>query len=190
MHKLYPVDAADLLQLALPSHMAVRFPGEREQLLLLVKQDQRQQKELPSWFSSQDWQNYKRQFYERSARLMSIMGAIRTPSVQNIGPDGSRAAWLLAQHSPLDIMRIMLDKFEYLYYKDKESAFYQGIPFLRDRVRIFQMKPQLYGTQRYVLSDGREKYYPVRGFDALDQRRMVFGLAPLELKVNGEWPQE
>ncbi len=118
------------------------------------------------------------------------MNLVRTPSSNNIGLDGSRAAWLISQHSQLQIMAFMLKKFEYLYRKDKETVFYQGIPFLKDRLRILGHKAQLYGTQRFSRPDGSEAIFPIRGFYNLNYRRKQYGLAPLHLKANGVWPQQ
>ncbi|HKR81419.1 MAG TPA: hypothetical protein VJR27_00255 [Candidatus Saccharimonadales bacterium] len=49
---------------------------------------------------------------ERARELLGLLKQIRTPSVRNIGLDGSKAAWLIAHHNIdyLDTGSIMLKK--------------------------------------------------------------------------------
>ena len=101
--------------------------------------------------------------FSRAKKASNILQTIKTPSVKNIGMDGSRALWLLALHN-CDIENLgerMLHAMRRLYYRDSESVFSPGIPYLADRVRIYKSDfshnvKLWYNTQKWiqVLPDG------------------------------------
>lgn len=105
---------------------------------------------------------------KRADELLVFLEQIRSPSARNIGLDGSRAAWLIAQHNPdhRGLASLMLRKMKYLYYKDKRQVYYRGIPYLVDRLMIHRQgwrrdAKQLYGTQGYFDDHGRLHGYPI-----------------------------
>jgi hypothetical protein len=125
---------------------------------------------------------------QRTEKLMKILDIIKTPSVRNIGLDGSRAVWLLANHSPsAELTRLVLKKMQTLYYRDKSQVFYAGIPYLVDhlmlRAKSFAHEAkQLYGTRYYYIKyeggAGVVGNFPIIDEAGLAARRRKFDLAP------------
>jgi hypothetical protein len=119
----------------------------------------------------------------RARELLQLLNLIRTPSARNIGLDGSRAVWLIAQHNVdyLNAGAIILKKMKYLYHKDKSDVYYQGIPYLIDR-RMIQKNnwahtnKQLYGTQAYYDNKGVMHGYPIINPKKLAERLKKFDL--------------
>ena len=156
----------------------VKYPEVRKELLLLMEEDQadRRQWETTGMADVKARKKVGSSDKVRTARLLELLTIIKSPGTANIGLDGSRAVWLLAQHSNEDVMALVLQKFRNLYYKDKSQVFYQGIPYLADRIRIMKGKKQLYGTQYFTDNAGKEGKFPISNPKALAKRRSRFGL--------------
>ncbi len=114
--------------------------------------------------------------HKRATRVRQLLELIRNPAAANIGLDGSRALWLVTQHSDLDLMLLVLKLFRHTYYRRRQNIFYQGIPYLSDRTRIIQGYKQRYGTQYFVGDDNQSHRFPVTNPQLLKQRRLSFGL--------------
>jgi len=127
----------------------------------------------------------------RMEEVLEILERIKTPSAKNIGLDGSRAVWLIAQHNwnYKEAGNLVLKKLRQIYYRDKSQVYYQGIPYLVDRMMVGShlsrpdndyLPKQYYGTQGWCrrLDDGSYKFewYPVKNPKALAGRRKKFGL--------------
>ena len=54
------------------------------------------------------------------------------------------------------------------------------LAYLTDRLRTFEGKPQLYGTQGQTNSDGLIVPFPIEDEEHVDERREAIGLEPLE----------
>lgn len=152
----------------------IKYPQIRERLLKLAEEDQ--QDRQPGKFYGKDPAHPDQLLLARAARrdkkradeLLVLLKQIRSPSSHNIGLDGSRAAWLIAQHNPdyKGLGPLMLRKMKYLYYKDRHQVYYRGIPYLVDRLMIHKQgwrkdAKQLYGTQGYFDGCGRLHGYPI-----------------------------
>lgn len=165
----------------------IRYPSVRKRLLELMKADQedREPEKVTQTLAKpnlteSEWMEPDR---ARARELLELLEQIRTPSVSNIGLDGSNAAWLIAQHNIdyLDTGKIMLKKMKYLYYKDRNEVFYQGIPYLVDRLMVQKnnwnkANKQLYGTQAYYDDEGIMHRYPVINPKGLAKRLKKFDL--------------
>lgn len=115
-------------------------------------------------------------------QLVKILDVIKTPSVKNIGQDGALAVWLIAQHASYDLalMKRVLRLIRSATKSNRKNGYYRGIPYLLDRIRIFEGQPQLYGTQFFMGTNGRPNLYSVQDQKNLDKRRAAYGLEPFK----------
>ena len=167
----------------------VRYPDVRKRLLELMAEDQedRQPGRFYGGNPSKPDQLLMDKFIRRDRRradeLLAILARVRSPSVRNIGLDGSRAAWLIAQHNPdyRNLGPLMLRKMKYLYHKDKSQVYYRGIPYLVDRLMLLRQNwqrnaKQLYGTQGYFDVQGNLRSHPV-----IDRKNLLNRLKKFDL---------
>lgn len=119
--------------------------------------------------------------HEANAReLEGILAAIGWPTSRLAGDDGAEAAWLIAQHA------IGLPRFQRECLELLEAAVAAGdVPawqtaMLLDRIRTFEGRPQVYGTQFDWDESGRLSPVPIESPDDVDWRRAGIGLEPLE----------
>lgn len=180
----------DIIQRKLPSSGSVRYPTERDALLLLMHEDQSTRNDidflkLPSATS----EVLKQQESYRASTLKKILDHIETPSVQNIGMDGARAAWLIALHNctMYDVGRRMLSQMQKLYINDRSQVFAPGIPYLTDRLMVIDgnfdhSTHQLYGTQRWrrLNSDNTITHgtFPIAQRSTLSERLREYSIDP------------
>ena len=106
-----------------------------------------------------------------SDNIKAIISEIGWPSAKKIGAENERSAWLIIQHSPDEAFQKKC-----LALMKKESANEKFIAYLEDRLRVFDNKKQLYGTQFYFDSDGKLVPRPIYNIKELEFRRMKVGL--------------
>jgi hypothetical protein len=156
-----------------------KFPEERQRLLAMAKQDQAIRRDGDfSRVSTElemrriDWANQR--------ELRTILRRINLPSAENIGMDGAEAAWLIAQHCYFDISLLisMLRRMQKCMAKNPRNGYWRGIPYLIDRSRLAEGKPQLYGTQIWGPAGVTPQPYTIEDPDNLDVRRSQYGLEP------------
>ena len=153
----------------------------RERLLALIAEDQRVRAELAADGSLFEGYHPRMEQVHR-ANAQALRDLIRThgwPTELLASPDGAAAAWLVAQHSIGEpaFMRECRDRLE--------AASVAGLvpkwqfAYIDDRIRIFEGKPQRYGTQLDLTPDGPQ---PCALEDAskVDALRAQAGLPPLE----------
>lgn len=179
----------DVVTRALPLSGGVRYPGARKRLLELMKEDQRERSSRAFLATNHKTAVQIRAREDaRAEEAFHLLREIKTPSAANVGLDGSRALWIIALHNcrHKSIGPIVLKKMQRLFYTNKNSVFYPGIPYLTDRAmldsKLFDHSAkQRYGTQRWctVFEDGTSKsgLFPVIDEAGLSQRRAKFGLA-------------
>ena len=82
-----------------------------------------------------------------AARLREIIEQWGWPGKRLAGEDGARAAWLIAQHAigEPSFMRRCLSLLKEAASKG-EAALWQAA-MLEDRIRMYEGRPQVYGTQ-------------------------------------------
>ncbi len=114
----------------------------------------------------------------RTERLAEIMDEHGWPGHDLVGQDGASAAWVIAQHSDLDIdvqrqaLDLMRDAVE------RSDADPTELAYLTDRVALAEGGPQVYGTQIGCV-DGRAEPAELAEPDRVDELRAEVGLDPL-----------
>jgi len=116
---------------------------------------------------------------ENAVKLDKIIAEHGWPGISLVGLDGSRAAWLIAQHSICT--PVLQRKFLALLAKASESgdAPKTQAAFLTDRIRFNENEPQVYGTVLDWNVNG-ELSCEVEDPANLDSRRKEIGLAPFQ----------
>ncbi len=191
---MYYCCTTDVVTRKLSVPQIVRYSSERKRLLTIMEGDQKERSSED--FFSTDKQVAraitKREKY-RTEAVLDILAKIRSPSVRNIGLDGSRAVWLIALHNfqYKQAGKLVLAKMRRLYYENREDVFYPGIPYLVDRIMVAVEQPidpehlpyQLYGTQGFSFvaenGDNITMPFPIKDSKRLRERRKKFGLRPV-----------
>jgi hypothetical protein len=114
------------------------------------------------------------------ARLATIIEQYGWPGKSLVGKDGAWAAWLIAQHSIGNppFMRRCLSLLKQAA-SNKEIIPWQAA-MLEDRIRMFEGKPQIYGTQFQQSNTGDLNPYPIENPESVNERRLAVGLNTLE----------
>jgi len=118
--------------------------------------------------------------HERNAaRLKEIIAAHGWPGRSLVGADGSHAAWRIVQHAIGDppFQRSCVAPIE-RSVAEGEAPLAQ-FAFLIDRVRYFEGKPQIYGTQFDWDENGELNPWPIEDPEHVDERRQRAGLNTL-----------
>jgi len=130
-----------------------------------------------------DYAEEMQQVHEQNAkRLDEIVAEHGWPGISVVGLEGSRAAWLIAQHAICtpDLQR----KFLAVLQRASESGDVskRQVAFLTDRIRFNENKPQLYGT---VLdwNERGELSCELEDPENVDARRREIGLPPFHEDV-------
>jgi hypothetical protein len=163
-----------LLILAAAFLLSAHNNSLENELISMVQVDQ----ELRScWIaspSSEDEEKIKELDCGHVKRLKEIVLEYGWPGISVVGKEGAHAFWLLVQHTPdrtfqkecLELLRDRVAKI------DAEPA---DLAYLEDRVRVFEGKAQVYGTQ-VTISDGVLRFYPIEDIEHIDERRVKVGL--------------
>ena len=100
------------------------------------------------------------------------------PTKSQVGEDGAQAAFLIVQHSPApQFQKKCLELLERAV--DQNEADIINLVYLTDRVRTFEGKPQVYGTQGQTNADGVIIPFPIEDEEHVDERRKAIGLEPI-----------
>jgi hypothetical protein len=118
--------------------------------------------------------------HEKNAlRLQAIIAQIGWPTEFLVGERAAKAAWLIAQHaiSQPEFQRSCLKLLA-------EAALEHMVPLwqpamLEDRIRMFEGRPQLYGTQLKTDAHGNMRPHAIEDPESVDERRRAVGLEPL-----------
>jgi hypothetical protein len=154
----------------------------RAELLAMAAEDSRVREELVR--EGTIWEEYHPRMAEvherNAARLIEIIAEHGWPGRSLAGEDGAEAAWRVLQHAignpPLQRRGVAL----------LEEAAARGevprwqVAYLTDRVRYFEGKPEIYGTQYELDADGETMPSPIEDPDRVDERRRSVGLGTLE----------
>ncbi len=112
-------------------------------------------------------------------RLRAIITQIGWPTEFVVGEPAAKAAWLIAQHaiSQPEFQRSCLRLLA-------EAAREHTVPLwqpamLEDRIRMFEDRPQLYGTQPKPDAHGNLRPYTIEDPERVEERRRAVGLEPL-----------
>lgn len=153
----------------------------RLELLSLAEEDLRVREELAA--QGVLWEGYHPRMEavhrRNAARLAEILEEVGWPAPAMVEEDGAEAAWLVAQHAigePAFQRRCLLAL--------QDAAASGEVPawqpaMLEDRIRMFEGRPQLYGTQLEPDDEGIARPYTIEDPDGVDVRRRAVGLEPL-----------
>lgn len=147
----------------------VQEPELRAELLEMMEADQAER----TGEVGGDWNDE-----ERTARLVEIMDEHGWPGVDLVGDDGATAAWVIAQHSDLDVdvQERALELMREAVAAGQADA--TELAYLEDRVALNTGNPQIYGTQIGCV-DGRAEPAEMVDPESVDHRRAEAGLEPL-----------
>lgn len=115
---------------------------------------------------------------QNAKELDAIIDAVGWPHQGIAGAEGAEAAWLIAQHAislpdfQRKVLRLLKEN-----ANDVEPA---QIAMLEDRIRRFEGKPQLYGTQFDWDENGQLSPGAIEDAANVDRRRASVGLNALQ----------
>lgn len=119
-----------------------------------------------------------------AARLAGIIERHGWPGESLVGEDGAKAAWLVAQHAIGNppFMRKCL-------FLLKQAASGNEVPqwqaaMLEDRIRMYEGRPQVYGSQFQPNENGEFVPYTIENPETINERRHSVGLNTLEEKIS------
>lgn len=114
-----------------------------------------------------------------AARLREIIAEHGWPGTPLVGTRGAQAAWLIAQHAigEPEFMRQCRDLLAGAVAAGAAPAWH--LAYLDDRIRVFEDKPQRYGTQLRAGADGRAEPCPLENPAGVEALRAEVGLPPL-----------
>jgi hypothetical protein len=121
-----------------------------------------------------------------AARLTRILDEHGWPDRSKAGPDGAEAAWLIVQHAIAHpaLQRRALG--ELMKAADRGEVPRWHPVMLEDRIRMFEGRPQRYGTQFDWDADGRLSPVSIEDRADVDQRRKSVGLRPLDEEIEAQ----
>jgi hypothetical protein len=116
-----------------------------------------------------------------AARLREVLARVGWPGRALVGQDGASAAWRIVQHAIGEpaLLRGCLPLLQAAAAEGEADP--AEVAMLEDRIRVFEGRPQRYGTQYDWSSDGMAMV-PMVGVEApesLAQRRATVGLPPM-----------
>jgi hypothetical protein len=114
-----------------------------------------------------------------ASRLQAIIAQIGWPTEREVGELAATAAWLIAQHaiSQPEFQRSCL---RLLAKAAREHTVPLWQPaMLEDRIRVFEGRPQLYGSQLKPDAQGNLQPHAIEDPESVEQRRRAVGLEPL-----------
>ena len=153
----------------------------RRELLALAADDNRAREELAADGSLYDGYHPRMEAIHsrNAARLAAWLSDHGWPSSSIVGQDGAEAAWLIAQHAIgepafqrrcLGLLRVAAASGDVPKWQ---------VAMLDDRIRMFEGRPQIYGTQLEPDSEGRLRPYLIEDPEHVEERRRSVGLEPL-----------
>lgn len=133
------------------------------------------------------WVTYHPRLVELHAshavRLARIIDEVGWPGRRVVGEPGARAAWLVLQHAvaePALARRCVTAVGAAMARGDVTPG---ELAVLVDRIRFFEGRPQVYGTQMDFDENGAFVCWPVEDPAGVAARRRAVGLPPLAAQV-------
>jgi hypothetical protein len=113
-----------------------------------------------------------------ASRLRQIIAVFGWPGIALVGDVGAKAAWRIALHSISEpaFMRQCRDLID-AASQSKDAPRWQ-FAIIDDRIRVYEGRPQRYGTQLRLGPNGLEPY-PLENEARINSMRMQAGLPPL-----------
>jgi hypothetical protein len=153
-----------------------------QELVAMAEEDERLRAELAADGSLFDGYHPRMEDVQRrnAARLLGIVERHGWPGRSKVGEHAAWAAWLILQHAIGD------PSLQRRGLKWLEGAAVRGevpraqVAMLEDRIRVFEGKPQRYGTQLDEDETGELVPFPIEDPGGVDARRAAVGLPPLD----------
>ncbi len=153
----------------------------RNELVAMDAEDQRVRRELldagllGDGYHARMEETHKR----NTARLKEIISKFGWPGHALAGERGAFAAWRVAQHAIGDpaFQRSCLSLLDKAAARGDVSQ--QHPAYMLDRIRMYEGKPQIYGTQFMPNAEGDWAPWEIEDLPHVDERRAAIGLAPL-----------
>ncbi len=125
-----------------------------------------------------------------ASRLKEILAVHGWPTPALVGDDGAESAWLIVQHAIGDpaFQRLCLGLLQRAGHAGEVPLWQAAM--LEDRIRMFEGKPQIYGTQLEVDSEGTLRPYLLEDPEHVEERRSRIGLEPLSKRLAREQPHQ
>ena len=120
---------------------------------------------------------------QNAERLDRIIEEFGWPGSSLVGTDGAEAAWLILQHaiaSP-ELQRKCLPMLKNAVESGDVPA--SEVACLEDRIRVFEERPQRYGTQFDWDGNGVLNPHPIEDPERVDEYRASVGLEPLAKRI-------
>ncbi|MEM7503138.1 MAG: DUF6624 domain-containing protein [Pseudomonadota bacterium] len=116
---------------------------------------------------------------ENADRLAAIVNEFGWPGKSLVGNEGAEAAWLIVQHAVgrPGFLRRCLPLLETAVEAGDVPA--RQVARLKDRIAVFEERPQRYGTQFDWDGEGRLSPHKLEDPERVDEYRASVGLAPL-----------
>jgi hypothetical protein len=114
-----------------------------------------------------------------AARLEAIVDQHGWPGRSLVEDDGAEAAWRILQHAigRPDLSRRYLPLLQQAAANGEIPGWHPA--YLLDRIRFFEGKPQVYGTQYDLDDEGFSTLWPVEDPGQVNEKRKSVGLPPL-----------
>jgi hypothetical protein len=155
--------------------------GLRDELVSMDDHDQAVRAELAAAGSLIGGYDPRMEAVHRSnaARLRVIVAEYGWPGIPLVGERGASAAWRIVQHSITEpaFMRLCRDLLDAAVARGEAPRW--QFAFLDDRIRVYEGRPQRYGTQFRDGPKGLEPY-PLVDAARVEEWRKELGLPPLE----------
>lgn len=162
-----------------------RLDQLRHELITLASDDRRVRSELAADGSLFEGYDPRMEAVHRrnATRLIVILDQYGWPGSSLVGPEAAEAAWLIAQHAigEPDFQRRCLRLLQEAASRGEVPAWQPAK--LEDRIRMFEGRPQLYGTQLEPDDEGRLRPYRIEDPDHVEERRRAVGLEPLSARL-------
>ena len=158
----------------------------RQEILAMAENDRLVRQELAAdgSLTNQGYHPRMAVVHERNAdRLANIIQQHGWPGESLIGGDGAAAAWLIAQHA-IGNPRFMRKCLSLLKQAAAENEAPQWqAAMLEDRIRMYEGRPQVYGSQFQPNENGEFVPYIIENPETVNERRRSVGLCTLEEKI-------
>jgi hypothetical protein len=151
----------------------------KQQILKMVKTEQALRMKYLKSFDEKDLRKVNAVDKENREEFKKIFRETGYISSEH-GKDVQLAAFLLVQHMPKEDLFFM-KKYLSLMKEDLENINPVNYAQLADRVRIYEGKEQMYGTQFELVDKDRNLYRlkEIYNYHSVDKRREKIGLEPL-----------
>jgi hypothetical protein len=122
-----------------------------------------------------------REVHERNAdRLADVIETLGWPTTALVGEKAAEAAWLIAQHAigRPEFFRRCAALVEAAVARGEAPGWQAAM--MIDRIRVFEGRPQIYGTQFDWDEAGAMSPLPIEDAAGVDERRRAVGFGTLE----------